>query len=129
MMKKFAFLLVALISIAGCKTTPIPTNKAVDVPSERVFNKTLLNDGADRGTVIVKRDSGHVGNACYSIVYMDGKELAYLDPGEKFEFYPQLGITFSGHNLKVCVADRQVSCRLQSDMGKSTPSGSDMTRA
>lgn len=91
MMKKFAFLLVALISIAGCTTTPIPTNKAVDVPSERVFNKTLLNDGADRGAVIVKRDSGHVGNACYSIVYMDGKEIAYLDPGEKFEFYPPVG--------------------------------------
>lgn len=90
-MKKNVVLLMALISIAGCTTTPIPTNKAVDVPSGRVFNKTLLKDGADKGTVVVKRDSGHVGNACYSIVYMDGKEIAYLAPGEKFEFYPPLG--------------------------------------
>lgn len=91
MMKNTAPLLVALISIAGCTTTPLPTNKAVDVPSDRVFNKTLLKYGDDKGHVTVKRDSGHVGNACYTIVYLDGKEIAYLDPGEKFEFYPPVG--------------------------------------
>jgi len=77
--------------LAGCTTKPVETSVAKNVPGGRVFNKEIMESADNKGTVIVKRDSGHVGNACYSILYLDGKQIAYLDSAEKLIFYVPSG--------------------------------------
>ena len=70
-----------LLIDAGCSTTPIASHQAEPVPEERQF---LYQYGAaDAARVLVKRDTGIMGAACSTRVYLDGKLAAYLDPGER----------------------------------------------
>lgn len=39
------------------------------------------------GTLQVIRDSGHTGSLCSMAVFIDGKQAAKLDPGQKASFY------------------------------------------
>ena len=43
------------------------------------------------GKVIIKRDSGFMGSACMTRIYIDGKEIADLDTAEKAVIYPVIG--------------------------------------
>lgn len=70
--------------LAGCMTTittPTPQNAARPVPPERV----LLRTQGDARIVIV-RDSGYVGSACYLALYVNGSLAARIDPGESVSF-------------------------------------------
>jgi hypothetical protein len=89
-MKKIA-LVVAILSIAGCASTPIPNEEAQPVPGKQILQTDLLVKKDNTGKVIIKRDSGFVGSMCLSRVYVDGKELADLDPAQKIEIYPTVG--------------------------------------
>ncbi|MEJ5176974.1 hypothetical protein [Erwinia sp. MYb416] len=95
-------ILLAAIGITGCTTTPVSTDKATDIPFDRVFNKSLLQTGPGRGAVIIKRDSGHVGNMCYSKLYLDGKEIAQIDVAEKLVFHPSIGDHLIGAYPGIC---------------------------
>lgn len=97
-----ALILLAAVGVTGCTTTPVPTDKATDIPFERVSDKSLLQVGSDKGTVIIKRDSGHVGNACYSKLYLDGKEIAQIDVAEKLVFHPDKGEHIIGAYPGIC---------------------------
>ncbi|KQN63620.1 hypothetical protein [Erwinia sp. Leaf53] len=89
-MKNFLVLAVVL-TLVGCTTHPIATNQATDVPTERVSVKSFILAGSGKGSVIIKRDSGHVGNACYTKLFLDGKEIAQIDVAEKITLHPMIG--------------------------------------
>ena len=88
---KNIFLITTIIILCGCATKPVTNEQATEVPDNQIINKTLLNPGAETGKVIIKRDSGFMGSACLTRVYVDGKEIADLDTAQKVTLYPGLG--------------------------------------
>lgn len=65
--------------------------QAKDVPSKQIIDNTLFVKNEGTGKVIIKRDSGFMGSACLTRIYVDGKEVADLDTAEKATVYPKLG--------------------------------------
>ncbi|WP_455648508.1 hypothetical protein [Kluyvera sp.] len=88
---KRALIIASVCIIAGCATKPVTNEQAKDIPENQIINNTLLvkNDGT--GKVIIKRDSGFMGSACMTRVYVDGKEVADLDTSQKVTVYPKVG--------------------------------------
>ena len=81
----FCSVVLVLLIGAGCATTPISSQQATPVPEERQF--LYRHGGADTAQVLVKRDTGFMGSACATRVYVDGKLAAYVDSGEKVIFH------------------------------------------
>ncbi|MEH4799198.1 hypothetical protein [Atlantibacter hermannii] len=81
----------AAIMLAGCATKPVANDQAKDVPSKQIIDSSLLSPKTGTGKVIIKRDSGFMGSACMSRVYVDGKEIADLDTAQKVVVYPPVG--------------------------------------
>ncbi|MFS6858910.1 hypothetical protein [Citrobacter freundii] len=84
-------IILLAVMMVGCATKPVTNEQAKDVPAKQIIDNTMLvkNDGT--GKVIIKRDSGFMGSACLTRVYVDGKEIADLDTAEKITVYPKLG--------------------------------------
>ncbi|ELE6461856.1 TPA: hypothetical protein NBO33_000729 [Enterobacter hormaechei] len=89
-MKKL-ILVMGIIALVGCATKPISTEQAKPAPAKQILNNTLFTKKAGTGEVVIKRDSGYVGSACLTRVYVDGREVADLDPEQKITIYPTLG--------------------------------------
>lgn len=90
-MKRILAVIALAALITGCATKPISTELAKSVPEKQILDKSLLTPKENTGKVIIKRDSGFMGSGCLSTVYVDGKEIANLDPAEKIEIYPSVG--------------------------------------
>ena len=78
-MKKL-ILVMGIIALVGCATKPISTEQAKPAPGKQILDNTLFTKKAGTGEVVIKRDSGYVGSACLTRVYVDGREVADLDP-------------------------------------------------
>ncbi|WP_124304728.1 hypothetical protein [Pseudomonas chlororaphis] len=78
--------LVAMAMLAGCATSPTPSGEARQAPQSQVLAYQSKPSGA-YGTLQVIRDSGHTGSLCSMAVFIDGKQVARLDPGQKASFY------------------------------------------
>jgi len=88
---KRTLLTLSFCFLAGCATKPVTNEQAKDVPAKQIIDSTLLVKNADSGKVIIKRDSGFMGSACLTRVYVDGKDVADLDTAEKVTVYPKSG--------------------------------------
>lgn len=84
-------LVVAIALLSGCSTRPVSTEQARSVSADRIWDKKIVNNSADAGTVIVKRDSGLMGSACLISIYIDGNPIADINSREKVAFYPKPG--------------------------------------
>lgn len=85
MMKSLLILLVLVLT--GCATQPIPTSQALVVPQERLLDSRYSQPGEGKGAVVVKRDSGFMGSACFARIFIDAMPMADLDKAEKVIFY------------------------------------------
>jgi predicted nuclease of predicted toxin-antitoxin system len=47
--------------------TTVSNMQASDVPSERIWDKQIVKKTDNKGTIIVKRDSGFLGSACLAV--------------------------------------------------------------
>lgn len=72
-----------LALLAGCATTAIDTSEASSAPPDRVFGGETLTGRPGKTTVIVKRDRGFQGAACFLRILVDATAVADLDRGEK----------------------------------------------
>lgn len=81
---------VAFIAMAGCTTSQVPADKAMLVPADRVLAFASKPD-APHGTIIVTRDTGFIGGACYVGILIDGKFSARIDTGEVVSLYVPTG--------------------------------------
>jgi hypothetical protein len=88
-MKKL-WMMVACAALAGCATSPIPSEKAVNAPSDRVYEYSKPQSDNDSELVIV-RDSGFLGSGCRAAVYVDDKLSAMLSKSEKVSLYVPSG--------------------------------------
>ncbi|MBL7231614.1 MAG: hypothetical protein JJK56_26935 [Pseudomonas sp.] len=82
-MKLILGALVAAL-ITGCATSPVPSDKARQAPSERVIGYQKPVPGG--GSLIVTRDTGFQGGGCFATIFLNGAPVAKLDTGEKAVF-------------------------------------------
>lgn len=75
---------VAVVMLAGCATSPVPSDKARPAPSERVSG--YQNPVPGGSSLIVTRDTGFTGGGCFATVFLNGAPVAKLDTGEKAIF-------------------------------------------
>lgn len=96
-MRLLGLLAITSLLLVGCSTTPIPSDQATPVPPSRLVAFQNKPSG-QYGTLIITRDSGFVGSACNTIVYIDGKKSAEISQGETAKFYLPVGETIIGVN-------------------------------
>ncbi|WLG49102.1 hypothetical protein [Pseudomonas sp. FP1742] len=75
---------LALIALAGCATSPVPSAQAIKAPADRVLAYQVALEGS--GTLTVIRDSGFMGSGCYATIFLNGERAAKLAPEEKATF-------------------------------------------
>jgi hypothetical protein len=80
---------VALLILAGCASSPVPTRLATPVAANRVFAPAAMRTPcADCGTLIVKRDAHTIMDAGVSEKFFVNKTpIATLWPSEKVRVY------------------------------------------
>ncbi|VVQ29751.1 hypothetical protein PS943_01480 [Pseudomonas fluorescens] len=81
---------LALIALAGCSTSQVPIDKAQPVPADRIL-AYASKPAEPYGTIVVTRDTGLVGGACFVGVLVDGKFTARIDTGEIVSLYVPVG--------------------------------------
>lgn len=86
---KFIVVALGAMLLAGCATSPVPSENADPVPSSRLFayQKPATGDAV----LIVTRDSGFVGGGCNTSVSIDGRKAAEIGSGETAKFYVSSG--------------------------------------
>lgn len=89
--------LLLIFLIASCATTPITVDQAATVSGSRVLAPQLVNQRANTGSLVVKRDSGFMGSACTVRVFVDAVPVADLAPSEKVEVF----VGFGEHSVVV----------------------------
>jgi hypothetical protein len=73
------------------------------IPLERVVKRELLAPKANYAQISFLRDSGIVGSAVYSSLFIDGERFAELDHGEMLTIWLEPGI----HTISVNMAGEQ----------------------
>lgn len=101
---------IAVVLLAGCATSPTPSGEARQAPQSQLFAYQNKPSGT-YGTLQVIRDSGHTGSLCSMAVFIDGKQAAKLDPGQKASFYlssdsVSVGAAYTGSGICSMGADR-----------------------
>ena len=84
-------LVILLLSLTACATSPVTVNQASAVPDSRVLAGQWLTQTPNSGSLVVKRDSGFMGSACTIRVFVDAVPVADLGPSEKVELFVALG--------------------------------------
>lgn len=81
-----------LALLVGCSTQPIRTELARPVSPEGIQAQELTQPSAGTVPVVVKRDDGATGSGCAKQLYLQGKPVARLWPGEKVTLYLRPGV-------------------------------------
>jgi predicted component of type VI protein secretion system len=84
--KRATALGVIAITLSGCATTPVSPSTAKQVPRDRLiaFQERTPENSA---TLVVTRDEGFVGSACYLSFVVNGTHAARFDVAETAEFH------------------------------------------
>ncbi|QBR32823.1 MULTISPECIES: hypothetical protein [Pseudomonas] len=102
--------IMVIALLTGCSTSPTPSGVAKQAPASQLSAFQSKPVGA-YGTLQVIRDSGHTGSLCSMAVFIDGKQAAKLDPGQKASFYlppdsVSVGAAYTGSGICSMGADR-----------------------
>lgn len=87
-------LLLPLLALAGCSSTPAPPESLKPVPSDRLFAFQQPVSGG--GTITVNRDLGMLGGGCYVGVTIDHQLAARMAVGESASFHLPPGTHVAG---------------------------------
>jgi hypothetical protein len=87
MIEKLVVSVMVLAVITGCTTSvPISSKNAAPVPSSRIL--AFHNPTSERTMpIVVTRDAGIIGSACYLEFWIDGTKVALFDAGETTQFF------------------------------------------
>ncbi|HEX5605255.1 MAG TPA: hypothetical protein VFY96_02010 [Candidatus Binatia bacterium] len=84
-------LMLLLLSLTACATTPLTLNQTVAIPESRVLAPQFLSQTSNAGSLVLKRDGGFMGSACTIRVFVDAVPVADLKPSERVELFVPLG--------------------------------------
>lgn len=87
--KRFFAVVVAATALAGCVTKPPRADQLRTPSSDRLL--AFQNQAAGDGQIVVTRDVGMSGSACYGAIFIDGAVVAKLGTGERATFYVPSG--------------------------------------
>lgn len=90
LMNHHALFIALCLTLCGCATTPIPASTAKQVPDSRLLAFKAQPSG-QFGTLVVTRDEGLLGSACFYAVSVNGVTAARLDVGEKATLFVEPG--------------------------------------
>ena len=84
-----ALLILTATGIAGCSTTPMSPDLAIELSRPMLY----ATPNASSGHVTLWREQAAImGNACAPDVYLDGQDVIdSLTEGSKVDFYPPAG--------------------------------------
>ena len=74
-------LAVTILAIAGCATTPTPTERAE--PAVTTLEAGAMRQG--RGVIAVTRDTGMMGIACRYYLFVDSVAVGFVTAGQRLE--------------------------------------------
>jgi hypothetical protein len=78
------------ILLTACASSPVSTKDAVEAPSANVYVPEAFVAGADKGQIVLTRDSSF-GGKCALGVYLDGKLVAAIEREQKLVMYAKPG--------------------------------------
>ncbi|MDR2689000.1 MAG: hypothetical protein LBB76_04500 [Azoarcus sp.] len=104
-MKKMIVAVGVAVLMAGCTTHRVATEDATFVPDDQIWNRDFLVEGENTGKVTIKRDSGILGSALSGRIYVDGVEIADLNPSEKIVLYLPVGMRVIGLGFKTLTGE------------------------
>ena len=82
-----AWLIPALLALAGCVTTTTPSSSATPVPPSRIFARDYTKPGEGLALLVVTRDAGLWSKTCSTDVYIDGVKVAEVQPTEQVRLF------------------------------------------
>jgi len=89
-MRFLPVLLLVATLFSGCATTPVRSSDAQPVPADRLL---AFQEKSEKATsrIVIARDVGFTGSACYLLVRINGKDAARIDVGETATFSVEPG--------------------------------------
>lgn len=87
-------LLLGTLGITGCSTVAVAPKDARNTPADRVQAPTLRTN--DTATAVFVRDTGFLGGGVNFHIYVDGKDIIQLAPGERAEVKLDAGTRIIG---------------------------------
>ncbi|WP_307987982.1 hypothetical protein [uncultured Pseudomonas sp.] len=110
---------LAVASLAGCASSPIPVSQAKPVPSDELYAFQSKPAG-ESGVITVVRDSGMVGSGCDIVVYVDGRKAGKIGTSQRASFYLppgniNMGAGLAGSGLCAGAAIRTISASVQAN--------------
>lgn len=79
------------IAIVGCATTPVPDSATSSVPTDRLYAPAMARPVTGGGSINVRRDSGLMGSACSTRVWINGQPAADLRTSERITIHVEAG--------------------------------------
>jgi hypothetical protein len=73
---------VSLITISGCSTTPVSYEMAKQVSASKIHDKSLIKVGDEKEQIKVIRDRGVFGSACTHTIFVNNQKAFDIEPGE-----------------------------------------------
>lgn len=83
-------LLIFALLLVGCATSPPPQGEIIPAPKDRVYAFQSEIKGRS-GVIIVTRDQGSTGSACFSALWIDSILAVRLDTAERVKFMVPVG--------------------------------------
>lgn len=129
-MKKI-FGLGLVVGLVGCSTLPVSSQDRKELPQERQLAFQAKTD-TNSAKIIVTRDAGAVGSACYYGFWVDGILAGRFAPKETAVFYIPEGerVLKSGRDPQgkgLCGLDKKVWNQIESVVDKNTVKSYRMT--
>src|SRR5437660_10259688 len=78
-------LVISVLLLSGCATTPTPVGEAKLVPQERVYFKSAPSIPSAARAIFI-RDQGFLGGGRYQHLFINGDLSASIDVGERLEW-------------------------------------------
>jgi hypothetical protein len=97
---------ISLILCLGCSTVPINIETAPRASSQTILDQDFLEKRPGKATIRISRDSGLFGVAAEVFIYIDGRNVAYIEPGTVLVLHVtpgdrRIGMQFGSHAMPI----------------------------
>ncbi|WP_312963906.1 hypothetical protein [Stutzerimonas nitrititolerans] len=78
-----ALILLSILVLAGCSTSPVSEGEAKPIPRDRIYASDIVGPAAGgRAEVVFLRDSGYFGSGCSHDLYVNNRKAFAIRQGE-----------------------------------------------
>ncbi|MCT4575469.1 MAG: hypothetical protein N4A43_04395 [Alphaproteobacteria bacterium] len=88
---KNILIILFLLSLNACATSPVRNNQADNIPNSRIYTNKYNKFDNSKVSVIIKRDKGFLGSLCSTHLYINSEHIADIRTKEKIQLYIPIG--------------------------------------